>query len=299
MNDLIEFRLRYDSQLQCLVDTKHIDSQLPNVFSKLVVLHLFEINNLEVLCNGPLSSDSLKNLEELSIECCENLQSLFNCKLNLCNLKTMTLEACPMLVSLFQLSTSLSLELLEELKIIDCEQLKNIIAFEHKVEDSREEIVDEDNDIMSHNSMFPNLKVLDIERCPLLEFIFPFFAAQVLLRQGTINISCCDNLKYIFGQYQDVKLGSVKEPQLHDSPNFIGIFPEECHRAMSLSVKDSFSKDDPKAQMELDPVKCNCFSWTLICCYSHKLKSTSTEIPVVSDDQQGRSIALVTSLLFY
>ncbi|PNY13760.1 putative NBS-LRR resistance protein, partial [Trifolium pratense] len=229
MNDLVEFRLRYDSQLQCLIDTKDIGSQLPNVFSKLVVLHLYEINNLEVLCNGPLSSDSLKNLEELSVECCEELKSLFNFKVNLCNLKTMTLEACPMLVSLFQSSTSLSL--LEELKIIDCEKLKNIISC--------------DNDIMSHNSMFPNLKVVDIERCPLL-----------------------------------------KEPQLHDSPNF------SSHRAMSLSVKESFSKDDPKAQMELDPVKCNCFSWTCIFCCSHKLKSTSTEIPVVSDDQQGCSITL-------
>ncbi|PNX84637.1 LRR and NB-ARC domain disease resistance protein, partial [Trifolium pratense] len=233
MNDLVEFRLRYDSQLQCLIDTKDIGSQLPNVFSKLVVLHLYEINNLEVLCNGPLSSDSLKNLEELSVECCEELKSLFNFKVNLCNLKTMTLEACPMLVSLFQSSTSLSL--LEELKIIDCEKLKNIISC--------------DNDIMSHNSMFPNLKVVDIERCPLL-----------------------------------------KEPQLHDSPNF------SSHRAMSLSVKESFSKDDPKAQMELDPVKCNCFSWTCIFCCSHKLKSTSTEIPVVSDDQQGCSITLVITL---
>ncbi|XP_039687271.1 disease resistance protein UNI isoform X3 [Medicago truncatula] len=291
MNDLVEFRLIYDLKLQCLIDTKHIGSQLPNVFSLLVVLHLCEIQNLKVLCNGPLSSDSLKSLEELSIQSCKSLQSLFTCKLNLCNLKTITLEACPMLVSIFQLTTSQNLVLLEELRIIDCEQLENIITFDQGVKDS-EDIIDGDNGMnMIDNSMFPKLKVLDMERCPLLEFIFPFFSAQDLLVHGTINISSCANLKYIFGQYQDVQLGSIKEPQLHEMPNFKGIFPEH-HRTMSLS------KDGCKAQKELDPVKCKCFSLSRICCYGRKPRSTSTEIPLASDDQlQDHSIATVIQSL--
>jgi hypothetical protein len=56
MNDLIKLRLKDDSQLQCLVDTKQTGSdQVPNVFSKLVVLDLDEMNNLEELCNGSIS----------------------------------------------------------------------------------------------------------------------------------------------------------------------------------------------------------------------------------------------------
>ncbi|RHN67889.1 hypothetical protein MtrunA17_Chr3g0107631 [Medicago truncatula] len=199
-----------------------------------------------------------------------------------------------MLVSIFQLTTSQNLVLLEELRIIDCEQLENIITFDQGVKDS-EDIIDGDNGMnMIDNSMFPKLKVLDMERCPLLEFIFPFFSAQDLLVHGTINISSCANLKYIFGQYQDVQLGSIKEPQLHEMPNFKGIFPEH-HRTMSLS------KDGCKAQKELDPVKCKCFSLSRICCYGRKPRSTSTEIPLASDDQlQDHSIATVPiSVLCY
>ncbi|MCH83440.1 CC-NBS-LRR resistance protein, partial [Trifolium medium] len=105
MNDLVELSLGCISQLQCLIDT--IGSQVPKVLSKLVVLELDRSENLEEMFNGSLSFDSLKNLEELSIQVCKKLQSLFNCKLNLCNLKTVKLWKCPMLVSLFPLLTAL------------------------------------------------------------------------------------------------------------------------------------------------------------------------------------------------
>ena len=83
MNDLIELNLKYAPQLQCLVDIEHVGSQIPYVFSKLVVLHLEGMGNLEELCNGPISIDSTNNLKELAIEDSENLRSLFKCSLNL------------------------------------------------------------------------------------------------------------------------------------------------------------------------------------------------------------------------
>ena len=75
MNDLIELGLVFISQLQCLIDTKHIESQVSKVFSKLVVLDLNELENLEKLFNGPLSFDSLNNLEKLSIYNCKHLKA--------------------------------------------------------------------------------------------------------------------------------------------------------------------------------------------------------------------------------
>ncbi|RHN44857.1 putative P-loop containing nucleoside triphosphate hydrolase, leucine-rich repeat domain, L [Medicago truncatula] len=102
MNDLVELHLRCISQLQCLLDTKHIDSHVSIVFSKLVVLVLKGMDNLEELCNGPLSFDSLKSLEKLYIKDCKHLQSLFKCNLNLFNLKSVSLKRCPMLISLFR-----------------------------------------------------------------------------------------------------------------------------------------------------------------------------------------------------
>ncbi|GAU18662.1 hypothetical protein TSUD_124950 [Trifolium subterraneum] len=157
MNDLIKLCLEDDSQLQCLVDTKHIGSQLPNVFSKLIVLKLEEMKNLEELCNGPISLDSMNNLEKLTISDCGNLRSLFKGNLNLCNLKTVRIERCSTLVSVFHLSTSGSLPLLEELNISRCDQLENIFTCERRVD---EEI------------LVPKLKVVKIELCDKLTYIF-------------------------------------------------------------------------------------------------------------------------------
>ncbi|CAJ2640473.1 unnamed protein product [Trifolium pratense] len=156
MNDLIELHLNDDSQLQFLIDTKHTGSQVPNVFSKLVVLELIKMKNLEELCNGPISFDSMNNLEELTIKSCGNLRSLFKGNLNLCNLKTVKIERCSTLVSVFHLSTSASLPLLEELNISECGNLENIFTCERTIEEI----------------LVPKLKVVKIESCNKLTYIF-------------------------------------------------------------------------------------------------------------------------------
>ncbi|GAU18657.1 hypothetical protein TSUD_124900 [Trifolium subterraneum] len=47
MNDLVELRLKYFSKLQCLVDSELNESQVPTVFSKLVILHLEDMKDLK------------------------------------------------------------------------------------------------------------------------------------------------------------------------------------------------------------------------------------------------------------
>ncbi|KAK2386670.1 putative disease resistance protein [Trifolium repens] len=264
MNDLIELRLKYDSQLERLIDTKHIGSQVPNVFSNLVVLELKKMESLKELCNGPISSDSLNNLEELSIKDCEDLGSLFKYSLKLCNLKTVILGDCPKLVSVFDLSTSQSLLLLERLIITDCKQLENIFTNERKSNLP----VDNDNNKRC-NSLFPKLDY--------------------------IHIAGCYNLKHIFGQQQDVELASLKKLWLDDLPNFIGIFPESYHS----SKGSSHSIYKPQTKLEEEPIKSNKFPWSHFCCYGYKLRgsssSTSTNIPtpsVYEDQPQHCSISL-------
>ncbi|XP_050876747.1 probable disease resistance protein At1g61300 [Lathyrus oleraceus] len=98
MNDLVELRLSCIPKLKCLIDTKHGNSQVTIVFSKLVILYLDEMESLVELCNGPLSFDSLMSLEKLIIIRCKQLQVLFTCNLNLFNLKSLSLIQCPMLI---------------------------------------------------------------------------------------------------------------------------------------------------------------------------------------------------------
>ncbi|GAU46540.1 hypothetical protein TSUD_350750 [Trifolium subterraneum] len=261
MNDLVELHLVEISQLQCLIDTN--GSQVPDVLSNLVVLELERMENLEELFNGPLSFESLNNLEELSIKDCKQLQSLFKGKL-LCNLKSITIQSCPLLVFLFEVSTSQSLVLLEKLKIAYCEGLETIIADE-RIED---EEIDDGGNNKSYGSVFSKLKVIVINECHRLESILPFLSAQDLPALETIRIKKCDGLKYVFGQSQHVELVSLSELELSQLPNFIGIL-EECNHPMSSCVKGSSSTS--KAEIQLDPITCNIFS----CC--------QTIIPLVDD----------------
>ncbi|CAJ2663208.1 unnamed protein product [Trifolium pratense] len=252
MNDLVDLRLRRISQLRCLIDT--IGSQKPNVLSNLVVLELKGMEHLQILFKG---------------------------KLNLCYLKTIKLENCPMLVSLFEVSTSLSLVLLETLKIANCEELKTITANERR----EDEEIDDSGNNKSHGSVFSKLKVIDIEECHRLESVLPFLSAQGLPVLETIRIRKCDGLKYVFGKSQHVDLISLSQLELSELPNFIDIF-EECKHPMSSCVNGSSSTS--KAEIQLDPIKCNTFSWwTRICCH--------TTIPLVDVDRDQPHEYLVAS----
>jgi hypothetical protein len=222
MNDLVELQLSEISQLRCLIDTTGC-SQAPNVLSNLVVLELQEM---------------------------ENLGNLFKGKLNLYNLKSITIKSCPLLVFLFEVSTSQNLVLLETLKISNCEGLKTIIADERREGNNK-----------SLASVFSKLKVIDIEICHRLESILPFLSAQDLPVLEAIRISECDGLKYVFGQSEHVELVSLSKLKLSKLPKFIGIF-EECYDPMSSCVKGSSSTSNygSKAQIQLNPIKCNNYS---------------------------------------
>jgi hypothetical protein len=116
-----------------------------------------------------------------------------------------------MLVSLFQPLTSRSLVLLEKVQIANCEGLENILSGEKREKESIEEIDDgDDNDNKTGGSLFPMLKVLDIEECPRLQYILPFLPTQGRLVLEAIRIRRCDELKYIFGQYHSMFLRRLR-----------------------------------------------------------------------------------------
>jgi hypothetical protein len=186
-----------------------------------------------------------------------------------------------MLVSLFEVSTSQSLMLLETLKISNCEGLKTIIT-------------NDSGNNKSHGSVFSKLKVIDIKKCHRLESILPSLSAQDLPVLETIRIRECKGLKYVFGQSQHVELVSLSQLELSELPKFIGIF-EECYDPMSSCVKGS-SSSTSKAQKQLDPIKCNTFSWTNICC-----QTTIPLVDVDGDQPHDYSVASVSlsTLLYY
>ncbi|RHN45347.1 putative P-loop containing nucleoside triphosphate hydrolase, leucine-rich repeat domain, L [Medicago truncatula] len=70
MNDLIELSLETCHQVQCLLDTKHINSEVPSVFSNLKKVTLISCS----ICNS-----MFPNLKFLCIEKCHKLQFILPC----------------------------------------------------------------------------------------------------------------------------------------------------------------------------------------------------------------------------
>lgn len=260
----------------------------------LVVLDLVDISQLECLIDttgtGPQVSNLLSKLEELLIGNCKMLRRLFICNPNLCNLKTVVVNKCPLLVNLFSLLTSRNLVLLESLKISHCEGLKNILIDEIENVESREEIDESGKSNKSYVSLFPKLKFLLIEGCHLLESILPIVSSQDLPILEVITIRSCHKLEYIFGQYQHIELNSLKTIILYDLPSFMGLFPNYSHSMSShVNESSSTSRDGFKAQIQVDPIKCNISLWSCLCChgnsYRHKLWNMSTtKVPSVHDE---------------
>jgi len=299
--NLVEIGLFNISQLRCLID--NTDSRVQNALSKLVVLELVQMKNLKEICSGPLPFDLLKSLEKFILCYCINFEgALLKSKISFCNLQCLTIRGCPMLTSLFELSTTQSLLLLENLWIDDCEKLKSIVREENERKNLEEEIVYDHNHNKNFTSTFPNLTTLCINKCPQLIFILPIAIAQNVPRLECMDIRECTGLKYLFGSYQhkyneedlhhelkDVIFTTLSQVYLEDLPNFEDIF-SECNESMCSSLKRSFSRDEFKAQIESNSMKCKILHWI----HKYKNKWRTTKIPLDSNDQlQDSSLSMV------
>ena len=129
-----------------------------------------------------------------------------------------------MLISLFTVSTARTLASLETLTVKNCDGLK--------------EIIQNDSDLQSHDSMLPKLKNLYIFKCNSLECIFRIPFNQGLMELKQISIRDAPQLQYLFGegslehhsshQYQSsvqFKLPVLERLTLNRLPNLISI----CH----------------------------------------------------------------------
>ena len=118
----------------------------------------------------------------------DTAQCLFTPSLAASNIRMMILIDCPNLISLFTLSVAVTI-LLEELRIVRCDGLRNII-------------IDDGGDRNHMNSSaFPQLKQLYVHHCNLLEFIFPTTLSRGLVHLKDVRITASSKLKYLFGVF--------------------------------------------------------------------------------------------------
>ncbi|KAL2975925.1 hypothetical protein AAZX31_14G190100 [Glycine max] len=239
MNHLTFLILEDCPEIKCVFDSTNVDLlQTEDAFSSLVILCLSELDNLEEVFNDPSSRCSLKSLEELTIKRCRQLYNIsFPKNSKLCHLKFLRIYKCPMLTCIFKPSIAQTLELLEEVEISGCSELKQIIE---EVEEGSVDYVSS----QSHTSlMLPKLRILTIFECQGLEYIFPMCYAQGLASLEELEIEECNELKYVFGsekehdlrvyQHQShpqtnihINFLNLKTLRLDELPNLVGIWPK-------------------------------------------------------------------------
>ncbi|CAJ1970785.1 unnamed protein product [Sphenostylis stenocarpa] len=203
MNQLIVLKLHSCPVIECLYDSTIIRNninmlQTEVVFSSLVKLRLSQLDSLRELFRDPNFRCSLKNLEELLIAGCKQLNNIsFPRNSKLCNLKLLIIGGCPLPTSLFMPSVVQTLLLLEVLEISSCTSLRHIIE---EVEEGNADF----SSTRNHSSLtFPKLRTLLIERCEKLEYIFSVFLAQGLVNLESVKVLSNSKLKYVFGSEKE------------------------------------------------------------------------------------------------
>jgi len=254
MNDLTSLWLDECPEIECIFDITS-NGKIDDLIPKFVELRLRFMDNLTVLCQGPILQVQcfFDKLEELVIYHCMNLRITFPRECNLQNLKILSLEYCKSGEVLFPKSVAQSLQQLEQLKIRNCHELKLIIAAsggEHGC----------CNPTSTHFLM-PSLREVTILDCPMLESIFPICYVEGLAELKRIHIAKGHELKYIFGECyhehhsSNLYLNHTMLPQLEvlklsSLDNLIGMCPEYCHAKWpSHSLRDLVVEDCPKLDM--------------------------------------------------
>ncbi|XP_054818946.1 probable disease resistance protein At4g27220 [Prosopis cineraria] len=214
--------LLFDFNIECLIDTTNQLYEESILFPKLMKLKLEAMNSLEALCRGPTPPGLFKNLKELIIIQCGRLVSIG--QLKLFQLKAIQLEDCPELIFLFTTATAQKMEMLEVLKVKECDKLKHII------EDGRE-----DDIVSTIEPVFPKIKQVCINGCEHLECILPALFASRLAQLESLEIEEARELKYVFGkcnhecqhQRQSIELPHLRVMKLIHLPNITSICPQD------------------------------------------------------------------------
>ncbi|KAJ6996124.1 hypothetical protein NC653_012881 [Populus alba x Populus x berolinensis] len=181
-------------------------------FLNLDSLFLENLDNLEMICHGQLMAESLGNLRILKVESCHRLKNLFS------------------------VSMARRLVLLEEITIIDCKIMEEVVAEESENDTADGEPIE-----------FTQLRRLTLQRLPQFTSFHSNRRQKLLARDvrskeivagnelGT-SMSLF-NTKILFPNLEDLKLSSIKVEKIwHDQPamqppcvkNLASIAVENC-----------------------------------------------------------------------
>ncbi|TYG82002.1 hypothetical protein ES288_D01G051500v1 [Gossypium darwinii] len=197
-----------DEYVECLTNKTQQKVSVSMILRNLKQVTIEHCSNLKVVFQMEEVEENgaplLSNLKILRLDRLPHLSCIWQLPtqhVRLESLVYLTIRKCPRLKSLFSLSLAQSLVLLEELDILFCDELKQIVT---ELEGDEGEI---SSAINSHTSLcFPKLTKLEIYICDGLEYIFPTSLASHGLQGFTLRIHGCPKLKQVFRVANDSML---------------------------------------------------------------------------------------------
>ncbi|KAL3729537.1 hypothetical protein ACJRO7_026633 [Eucalyptus globulus] len=156
----------------------------------LKALYFHEVGSLKRIWHGELPRSSLCKLVTLSLGYCSNLLNIFPSTIigRLLNLKSINVENYPSLESLFDCgsfdaNTKHTTILLPELELLTIKEVGKLRC-----------MVKGDSQMILG---FPSLKVVDVENCSDMKYLFPNFTATTLEKLEKIDIQQCKQMKEV------------------------------------------------------------------------------------------------------
>ncbi|XP_065853539.1 uncharacterized protein [Euphorbia lathyris] len=204
------------------------------VFPRLEKMQIFKMDNLKMIWQNEVHSDSFCQMKVLKVESSKELLRIFpsNMLRSLQNLEDLVIRDCGSLEEVYDLSELMSLRVMvaNKLRSIDIENLPNL-----------KHVWNEDP---LGFLLFDNLNSVYIWNCPSLKVLFPFSLSKGLLQLETLNIDGCgleevvtmkaaeENPKFVFPLLKSLDLWRLQELNCF----YPGVHTLECPNLQRLHV---------------------------------------------------------------
>ncbi|KAI9071967.1 hypothetical protein K1719_046069 [Acacia pycnantha] len=231
--------------------TKHTNIRVPNdmmehhTISQEIKKHMQDVTSerakeseLQEIVN---KCPSIQNVEapkgscgsSKMMETVHTAECLMRYPLSLQNIRKMTLLRCSKLKSLFSVSIATTMIMLEKLKIVGCEELKDIITN-----------ATEDDDHLNCTSIFPKLRSIYVKDCNKLEFIFPSTLSGGL----KLNVIAPEDLMKIIKDVQKLTRLRIRDSKIEE------LWSLKIEEASELEQVFIHKQDDMQKMTMMDEV---------------------------------------------
>ena len=183
-------------------------------FKFLLNLHLINLPKLVSICKGSVDSTSLNRLKTLILKSCPRLKSLFpeNMILPLCCLQDLKVEDCSELKELIEVGSLVQTVAFSKLENMELSNLPKLVSICKGLIDST-----------SLNS----LTTLTLKSCPKLNCLLPEYMIQPLCNLQHLKVEDCSELKEVTEVGSGVQTGAfskLKNMELVNLPELFRIF---------------------------------------------------------------------------